>query len=100
MIAISSLSIVSAGLFDGLLGNSQNNIINIDDYQFNIPDGFELDDSAENYNHKAYWFLVLFSSLNQGFTKQYLCNYQFSFFQAYAVISFIQIIICYLTSVY
>lgn len=57
IIAVTSLSTVSAGLFDGLFGNSQNNIINIDDYQFNIPDGFELDNDSENYNYKAYWFL-------------------------------------------
>lgn len=57
MIAISSLSIVSAGWFDGLFESPQNNIVDIDDYQFNIPDGFELNENSDNYNYNTFWFL-------------------------------------------
>lgn len=55
VVLCSSLTAVSAGWFDFL--NPQNNIVNISDYQFNIPDGYELDDSADNYDEKVYWFL-------------------------------------------
>ena len=55
VVMCSSLTAVSAGWFDFL--NPQNNIVNISDYQFNIPDGYELDNSADNYDEKVYWFL-------------------------------------------
>ena len=55
MIAISSLSAVSAGLFDGLFGNSQNNITNISGFQFNIPDGYQLNNDSKNYINEISW---------------------------------------------
>lgn len=48
LIVFTSVSVVSAGLFDGLFGNSQNNITNITDLQFNIPDGYALKKSEGN----------------------------------------------------
>ena len=52
IIVASSLSAVSAGLLDGLFGSSQNNITDIGGFQFNIPDGYQLDNSSNNYENR------------------------------------------------
>ena len=54
--AVSSLSVVSAGFLDGLFGSAQNNVTDIDGFQFNIPDGFKPvnDKNYENRYSMAY----------------------------------------------
>lgn len=56
MIVFISISAVSAGLFDGLFGNSQNNITNISGLQFNIPDGYVVDNTSMNRGPVVTWF--------------------------------------------
>jgi hypothetical protein len=55
LMAVSSLSMVSAGWFD--FGNSQNNIINISDFKFNIPDGYDLDNESADMEEDVGWYV-------------------------------------------